>query len=122
MPEKSDLCEFKMSLFDNGNTEELFVLICNFNMNLEASVNLNACAKIQNLCGLVRGEALRQLDVFPAVVESASPEALTSIILVWVHTFSCWFDVQAKERNAPQNEEAAQFKKICYAAHFVDLD
>ena len=34
MSEKSDLYEFKMALFDNGNPEELLLFVCNFNMNL----------------------------------------------------------------------------------------
>ena len=35
-PEKSDLYEFKMSLFDNGKIEEFLLFIQNFNMTLKA--------------------------------------------------------------------------------------
>ena len=35
--EKSDLYKFKMTLFDKGETEELFLFIWSFNMTLKAS-------------------------------------------------------------------------------------
>ena len=57
--QKLDLYEFKMSLFDNRDPEELFLFIINFNMTLEASVTLVAGTKIQYLRNLVCGEALR---------------------------------------------------------------
>ena len=53
--QKSDLYEFKMTLFDNGDPEELLLLIINFNMTLEASGTLVASAKIQYLFMLVHG-------------------------------------------------------------------
>ena len=51
-------------------------------MNLKASGTLKAGARIQYLCTMVLGEALRQLYAFSDEVESASPENLTSIVLV----------------------------------------
>ena len=53
--QKSDLYEFKMTLFDNGDPEELLLLIINFNMTLEASGTLVASANIQYLFMLVHG-------------------------------------------------------------------
>ena len=47
MSEKSDLYEFKMALFGNGNPEKFLLFISNFKMNLEASVTLKARVKIQ---------------------------------------------------------------------------
>ena len=35
-PEKSDLYEFKMALFNNGNPEEFLLFVCNFNMTIKA--------------------------------------------------------------------------------------
>ena len=43
----SDLYEFKMSLFDNGNTEEFLLFVCNFNTTLAASGTLETGAKYQ---------------------------------------------------------------------------
>ena len=61
-PQKSDLYELKMALFDNDYPEELLLLI----MNLKASGMLVAGAKIQYLLILVRGEVLRQFEIFSA--------------------------------------------------------
>ena len=58
-----------MFLFDNGELEEFLLFVCNFNMTLTASGTLEAGAKYQCLCGLVRGEVLRQFDSFYADVE-----------------------------------------------------
>ena len=50
-----DLYEFRMSLFDNGKTEEFLLFICNFNPNLAVSGMLEAGVKYQYLCNLVHG-------------------------------------------------------------------
>ena len=83
MSEKSDLYEIKMALFDNGEPEELLLFICNFCMTLEASGTLKAGAKIQYLCTLVHGEALRQFETLSDYVGIAISETLTYIILVF---------------------------------------
>ena len=59
-----------MSLFDNGEPEEFLLFVCNFIMNLAASGMLEVGAKIQYLCTLFRGEALRKFDLFSDDVES----------------------------------------------------
>ena len=41
----SDLYEFKMSLFENGEPVEFLLFVCNFNMNLAASGTLDAGVK-----------------------------------------------------------------------------
>ena len=43
----SDLYEFKMSLFDNGDLEEFLLFVRNFNTTLVASGTLEADAKFQ---------------------------------------------------------------------------
>ena len=77
----SDLYEFKISLFGNGDPEEFLLFITNFNMNLKASGTIPAGANIQYLRALVRVEALRLFDTLSAEVRSTTPEYLTSIIL-----------------------------------------
>ena len=52
----SDLYEFKISLFDNGEPEEFLLFVRNFNMTLAASGTLEAGTKYQYLCTLFRGE------------------------------------------------------------------
>ena len=45
--ENSDIYEFKMSLFDNGKTEDLLLFIQNFQMTLKASGTLASSSNIQ---------------------------------------------------------------------------
>ena len=42
-----DLCDFKISLLDNGEQEEFLLLVINFNITLAASGMLEADAKFQ---------------------------------------------------------------------------
>ena len=60
--ENSDLYEFKMALFYDGDQED-FLFAHIFKMTLKASGRLQDAAKIQYLCTLVRGEALHQFDM-----------------------------------------------------------
>ena len=66
----SDICELKMSLFDNGEPKEFLLFVRNFNMTLVASGMMEAGTKFQYLHTLVRGEELRQFDSLSADVES----------------------------------------------------
>ena len=59
-----------MSLFDNGEPEEILMFVRNFNMTLAASGTLEADTKFQYLSTLVRGEDLSQFESFSADVES----------------------------------------------------
>ena len=67
----SDLYDFRMSLFDNGDLEEFFLLFCNFNTTLATSGMMDTGAKIQYLHMLVRGEVLGQFDSLSDNVESS---------------------------------------------------
>ena len=44
--EKLDMHEFKMTLFDNGNPEDLILVVQNFNMALKASGTLASNSKL----------------------------------------------------------------------------
>ena len=68
MSAKSDLYEFKMSLFYNGDPEEFFLFISNFQITLEASEMLAAGMKTHYLCTLVQVKALHQTNMFSAGV------------------------------------------------------
>ena len=52
-----------MYLFDHGDSEEVLLFIRNFKINLSVTCMMDMDAKIQYLCMLVRGEALRQFDL-----------------------------------------------------------
>ena len=64
----SDLYEFKMSFFENGEPDEFFWFVCNFNMTLAASGTLEVDEKFQYLRTVLRREALCQFDLLSAEV------------------------------------------------------
>ena len=66
----TDLYEFKMSLFDNGNPEEFLLLVRKFNTTLVDSGTLETGAKVQYLHMLVNGEALHQFELLSIGMES----------------------------------------------------
>ena len=76
-----DLYEFKMDLFDNGETEEFLLFIRNFQMTLKASGTLASGANILCLHTLVCGKALHHIDTLSDEMGSITSEHLKSIIL-----------------------------------------
>ena len=66
----SDLYDFRVSLFDNGNPEEFFWLVHNFKTTLAASGTPKTGVNIQYLHSLVLIEALYQFYLLAADVES----------------------------------------------------
>ena len=60
MIEKSDLHEFKISLFDNGEPREFSFFVSNFNKPLAASGTFETFANIQYLHMVFLGKKLRQ--------------------------------------------------------------
>ena len=76
----SELYDFKGCLFDNGDPEEFFLFMRNFNMTLAASGTLEAGAKYQYICTIVRGEALCHFDLLSADVESTQTLNVDEII------------------------------------------
>ena len=66
----SDLYEFRISLFDHGNPEYFLFFIQNFKMTFVATETLDTTAKVQCLCIIVCGKALRQFDLLSADVEN----------------------------------------------------
>ena len=80
--EKSDLYEFKMTLFDNGEPEKFFLFLQNFQMTLEASGKFTAGANIQYLCTIVHSEVIYQLDTLSVEVGITTTEQLNLIFLI----------------------------------------
>ena len=54
--------KFSISSFDDDNRKEYLLFVQNFNMTLAAIGTHETDAKIQYICTLVYGEALRQFD------------------------------------------------------------
>ena len=88
-PEKLDLYEFKMTLFENSEPEEFLFFIQHFQMTLELAVTLTDSADIKYICTLLRGEALRQLGTFYIEVGSTTISYLNRIILGLGTNFPC---------------------------------
>ena len=59
-----------MSLFDHGKPEEFLLFVCNLNTTLTAKGTLEADVKIRYIRTLVRGEVLRQSELFCDYVEN----------------------------------------------------
>ena len=69
----SDLCEFKMPFFDNGEPEEVLLFVRNFNITLAGAGTLETGAKVQYRHILVHGDALYQFDSFSSDLEITEP-------------------------------------------------
>ena len=76
----SDLYEFKMFLFENGEPEDFLLFVHNFNITHASSGTLEVGVKVQYLRPLVCGYALRQVDLLSADVESTNLLTLENII------------------------------------------
>ena len=86
----SDLYEFNMDLFDNGEPEEFLLFVRNFVMNLTTSWMMAMGVKIQYLCTLFRGEALFQFELLSASVEGANTLTTETNILGLASYFYLW--------------------------------
>ena len=84
-------------MIDNGEPEELLLLVSNFQITLEASGTISDGTNIQYLHMLVRGKALRQLDKLSVEVGSATSEHLKSTILGLVMYFFLLMRCQKKQ-------------------------
>ena len=78
-----------MTLFDNLYLKEFLLFIQTFQMALGTLIMLDAGAKIQYICPLLRGEALRQLGMLFAEVGRTTSENVKYIILGLGTYFTC---------------------------------
>ena len=97
-----------MTLFDNYERKD-------FNMNLAASGTLETNMNVQYIYMIVRGEELRQFDLFYDDVEGMEPLTAEAIILGLAAYFFQLVFTEEKSRNVPRNEKAARIKSktIC---------
>ena len=75
------LYNFKIVLFDNGETEEFLLFVRDFNMTLAASITLETDAQVQYICTLVHVEAVYQFDLLSTEMEGTKPLTVENIIL-----------------------------------------
>ena len=122
-PEKLDPYELKIALFDNGNTEEFFLFIHNFNRTLEVSGIIEAGTNIQYHCILKRGEVLHQFDAFYFEAEGATPSTLEYNIL-GLGTYFFSVNALSKKRRAMHRQvmKPRGLKANCRAARLIELN
>ena len=81
MLEKSDMNEFKMNLFDNGDPEQFLLFVQNYKMTLEASGKLTENAKFQYLRTILCGKALRKFESLCAHIVRMTMTRLNQVLL-----------------------------------------
>ena len=79
--EKLDMYEFKISLFDNGNSWESLLFVQNFNIMLEAAGTLGSNSKIQYFRTLLRGELLTKFNTLCLKIGMMIVTHLNQVIL-----------------------------------------
>ena len=122
MSEKSDPNEFKMVVFNNGNPEDLFLLVCYFNLILQASVAFQMYSKVQYLYTLVRGEALLQFYTLYTDVESTTQLKVEANILGLGLLFSCIFLSKQKRAMRHGMRNPLGLKVRLYIDCLIDLN
>ena len=121
--EKSDLYEFKISLFDNYGLEEFLLLVQNLKIMIEALEILADSAKLQYIYTILRGEALHQFDTFCAQAGSTNKTYLNRIIPgLGMHIFPV--NELSKQKSAMKHgtRNPCELKAISYAVYLIDLN
>ena len=119
----SEIYEFKMYLFENGDPEEFLLFVRNSNMTLAASERMEAGAKYKYLRTLVRGEALRQFDSLSAVVESTETLNVDYIIMGLSQYFPPVNSLSKQKRAMRRGMKKPSALTIRrYAASLIDLN
>ena len=120
---KSDLYDFKMDFFDNGESEEFLLLVRNFNMTLAASGMLGTEAKVKCLCMLVRVEVLCQFDLLSDHMEGTNPLTSENIILGLAAYFPPVNSPPKKKRAMRRGTRNPRVLKVrLYTAILVELN
>ena len=78
--EKLNIYEFNMDLFDDGKTEEFLLFVSNFKTSLAAAEKLATGAKTQQICYIVSGEAINNLESLSDDVEGTNTLTVENII------------------------------------------
>ena len=70
-----------MTFFNNSDPEEFLLFVINFTMSIQDLGILTASAKLQYLCTLLCGEALRKFDTFYDQLGSTNTAHVSRIVL-----------------------------------------
>ena len=111
-----------MYLSGHGEPEEFLFFISNINMNLTATGMLETDTKIQYICTLVHGEALRQFDLLSTDVETTE----TLNVDYYIKGLALHFppvNLLLKKRAMRCGMKKARSLKVRrYAARLIDLN
>ena len=91
--QKSDMYEFRISLFENGEPEQFLLFQKKYKMMLDASGTLIADVKIQYLQTLLCGEALHEFDTLCVQIENTTTTHLNWILLGFGAYFLLLFSI-----------------------------
>ena len=120
---ESDLYEFKISLFNNGNPEEFLLFVCDFNMTIPASGTLDTSTKVKYLCMIFHVYVLRHFDSLSAGVESTNPLTLEAIVLeLGAYFFPVNSLLQKKRTMRHGIRKPFRLKLRRYAARLIDIN
>ena len=121
--EKSDLYEFKIDFFDNGELEEFFLFVRNCQITLDDSVAIAASAKIQYHHTLLRAKELCQLDVLYVDVGSKTTTHLNRIIFGSV-TYFFYINASSKQKRVVRQgmSNPQKLKVTLYDARMIKLN
>ena len=123
MSSTSDLYEFKMYLFDNGEPEEFSLFVHNFNMTLAASETLEAGVKVQYIRTLSCKEKLRQFDLLSSDVEITKNLNVGNVIKGLHRTFFPVNSLSKQKRtmrHVMEKQRALTVKR--YAARLIHIN
>ena len=122
-PEKMDIYELKMDLFDNSDPYKLLLFIQNFKMMIEALVMIIANVNIQYSHNILRGELLCEFYYLCIQIGSMSITHLNQFILDLGTYFNPENVISKKTRMMHhRTRKICKLKVRCYAACTVELN
>ena len=112
-----------MYFFDNGEPEEFYFFVRNFNTTLAASETLEAGTNFQYLRTLVHREALRQFDFLSTVVENTETLDVDYIIR-GLAQYLPPVNYLSKQKRAMCRgmKKTCSLTVRCYAVRVIDLN
>ena len=121
--DKLDLCEFKMTLHDNGDTEDFMFFVRHFNTTPAASGTLEIYAKVQYLHTLVSGELLCWFHLLSAGVEGTNPLTVKNYYF-WVGCLIFPVNQISKKKSAMCSgmRNPHRFKVKRYMSRLIELN
>ena len=104
----SEMYEFKIDLFDNGDTEEFLLFQRNYQITIESTGSITMGEKIQYVHTWLLGEYLLGYETLYKQTGNSNTTHLNQILFGLGTYFYDQYIFKEKQRNVPRNEEDAQ--------------